>query len=181
MKFKHAVVALATFVSGAAFATPAPTLPGGNLGVLSASPSAFASASFLSRPFSDAYQFTLGALSDIHGSVVDGGALFSSLGFSTGTASFSTAATGAPASTVVIDPLGHFMFTNLAVGTYWLTISGAFNVPPSAQIPASYTGSVYATALTTPGGGVVPEPASLALALAGLGVAGFMLRRRGNA
>lgn len=59
-----------------------------------------------------------------------------------------------------------FSFLGLSAGTYALSVSGF-----------SSTGGVYAggyDVLSTP----VPEPMSYALALAGLGIAGLMLRRR---
>ncbi len=66
-------------------------------------------------------------------------------------------------SSVSLPYVGAFAFSNLAAGNYKLTVSGT--------VGAAYG---VTTAITS----AVPESGSVALALAGLGVAGLMLRRR---
>lgn len=176
MNVKHVLAALAVATAIPAWAT---TYPGGSLGVLSANPSNFESGAIASGSFSDSYGFSLTALSDVFGSVSDnsGSPLLSQLGFAPGMVTFANASLGLLQS-VAIDSLGHFSFANLSPGNYTLTITGAFSVPPFPGV-AAYTGSVYASAQAVPPG-PVPEPAALLLALAGLGIVGFMLRRGGH-
>ncbi len=64
-----------------------------------------------------------------------------------------------------------FTFTGLSAGFYALGVMGTWG---SSGLNI-YTGSVYQPAAA------VPEPESYALALAGLGVAGFVMRRRRKA
>lgn len=175
MNIKHVLAALAVATAVPAWAA---TYPGGSLGVLSANPSNFESGAIVSGAFADSYGFSLNVLSDVFGSVSDnsGSPLLTQLGFAPGVVTFANASVGLLQS-VAIDSLGHFSFANLGPGSYTLTISGAFSVPPSPGV-AVYTGSVYASAQTAPG--PVPEPAALLLALAGLGIVGFMLRRGGR-
>lgn len=76
-----------------------------------------------------------------------------------------TSAAGALAGSK-INP-ANFTFNALADGAYVLSIVGT----PSSSFSAGYGGSLTAVA-------AVPEPESMALMLAGLGVAGTLLRRR---
>lgn len=68
-----------------------------------------------------------------------------------------------------INP-ANFTFNSLADGAYVLSIVGT----PSSSWSASYGGALTAVA-------AVPEPESVAMLLAGLGVAGTLLRRRKTA
>lgn len=79
-----------------------------------------------------------------------------------------TSASGSLAGST-INP-ANFTFSSLADGAYVLSIIGT----PSSSFGVSYGGSL--TAVTA-----VPEPESLAMMLAGLGVAGTLLRRRKSA
>jgi hypothetical protein len=107
--------------------------------------------------FSDDFSFDLSGLSTVTGSV---GSLF-------GTVSFSSALIDGNALTLSSTPTGYgFSLTGLAAGAHTLTIEGAF--PKGGH---AYIGSLYATP-------AVPEPESLALALAGVGVLGTVVRRR---
>ena len=63
-----------------------------------------------------------------------------------------------------------YTFANLTAGSYLVSLFGAANVPYTLVMAG--TGAVTPTA--------VPEPESLALALAGLGSAGILMRRRRN-
>ncbi|HEX5372108.1 MAG TPA: FxDxF family PEP-CTERM protein [Aquabacterium sp.] len=175
MNIKHVLAAVAVAAAVPAWAT---TYPGGSLGVLSANPSNFESGAIVSGSFSDSYGFSLNTLSDVFGSVSDnsGSPLLTQLGFAPGVVTFANASVGLLQS-VAIDALGHFSFADVGPGNYTLTITGTFSVPPFPGV-AAYTGSVYASAQATPG--PVPEPTSLLLALAGLGIVGFMLRRGGR-
>lgn len=62
-----------------------------------------------------------------------------------------------------------FSFTNLAVDTYYLTVKG------TSTAPGVFGAWYLTTAAPKP---TVPEPESLALALAGLGCVGLLARRR---
>jgi hypothetical protein len=70
------------------------------------------------------------------------------------------------------DPSNGFYFQNLAVGSYYLTVSGTSTLP-------GVFGAYYLTTAAAPA--AVPEPESVALALAGLGFVGLTALRRRRA
>lgn len=115
------------------------------------------------RLFSHDYTFTLGSMASVIGSVSN---FFGETSFSSVTVTSSGGASWTKSLTDTNDL--SFDFANLAAGSYKLTVGGVFPLGFHA-----YSGSVYAA--TAP----VPEPASLALALAGLGVVAGVARRRG--
>ncbi len=114
------------------------------------------------------YSFTLGAAASVLGSVEGflGSPTFSAVSL------LSADDLSAVPVTLSFADLSEasFRFDGLAAGNYILTVEVTY---PSG--PQGYSGSVYAT---TP---AVPEPQSLALLLAGLGVAGLVARRRHKA
>lgn len=165
MNFKYIAAAAALAFSGLASAASEAIEDGGDLGTLSASPvSLYASVS--KGTFSADYTFNLSGESDLTGS------LYGLLN-----------AAKLTFSSVTIDNVSFnglsgnaFSFDNVAAGLHTLSVSG------SSTGSALFIGSVYASpsavVVPTP---AVPEPESMALALAGLGVAGFVARRRKQA
>jgi PEP-CTERM motif len=117
--------------------------------------------------FSDTLTFTLGTASFANASitsVVNGGqdVDFTSIVLTGPSGPFTlTSVSGDPVEVWATPGTGF----NLAAGTYTLTLSGN----NSAGI-GSYAGNLAVSP--------VPEPQSLALALAGLGAMGFLMRRR---
>jgi hypothetical protein len=156
MKLKMLVAAASLVAAGSALAG-APALPGGDLGALTATPALFLSqgASFAGGTIADSFTFSVGANSDLIGSIGGFGATFSSV------------LIDGVATTLTATTTGYgFSFDNLTAGSHTLKVNGAF---PSLY---TYIGSVYATP------SAVPEPESLALIFAGLGVVGLVARRR---
>ena len=174
IKLLTAAVAMAASASSFAASTTV-ARPGDDLGLLSEFPSQFLDyrltspeARVVAPPegilFGHTYSFTLGTESSVIGSLAGflGEPAFSSV-------SIVPDLIGGTILTQSLDyaPGGSFRFDNLAAGTYTLLVDVIY---PSG--PQGYAGSVYATAPA------VPEPQSLALLLAGLGVAGVVVRRR---
>ncbi|KGM40097.1 hypothetical protein JY96_08810 [Aquabacterium sp. NJ1] len=135
--------------------------PDDSLGTLSPTPSLYgdllATGKAAGGVFSDDFFFDLSGKSDVIGSV----------GMFFGTVSFSSVLIDGNALALTSTPTGYgFNFSGLAAGAHTLTVEGAY--PKGGH---AYVGSLYATP-------AVPEPESMALALAGLGVMGLVARRR---
>jgi len=161
LKSMLAAGACALLASSAMAAGPV-VQPGGNLGALTPLPALFGALKSTndlgSTPFLDTYTFSLGAASDIYGTV---GEFFGTVDFS------GVSIDGLLPSLVTETTSGiGFSFTGLSAGNHVLYVSGG---TPAGF--SSYTGSVYAVA-------AVPEPASLALLLGGLGFASMLVLRR---
>lgn len=160
MKLNVVLAAASVLLAGAASAGVV-AYPDDSLGTLSPTPSLYgnllATGKAAGGVFSDDFFFDLSAKSDVIGSV---GTFF-------GTVSFSSVLIDGNTLALTSTPTGYgFNFSGLAAGTHTLTVEGAF--PKGGH---AYVGSLYATP-------AVPEPASMALALAGLGVMGVVARRR---
>lgn len=180
MKFQFKLLTMAVALAASASSFAASTTvarPGDDLGVLTEFPSQFLDYRLtdvqgrMAAPpegilFGHNFSFTLGAEASVIGSLAGflGSPAFSSV-------SIVPDAIGGTTFTQSLDYAagGSFRFDNLAAGTYTLLVDVIY--PSGAQ---GYAGSVYATAPA------VPEPQSLALLLAGLGVAGVVVRRRAN-
>lgn len=156
MKLKMLVAAASLVVAGSAMAG-APALPGGDLGALTPTPALFLAqgASFSGGTIADLFTFTVGGNSDVFGSIGGYGATFSSVLIDGVATSLTSTTTGYG-----------FSFTGLSAGSHTLKVEGAYTGL------YTYVGSAYATP------SAVPEPESLALIFAGLGVVGLVARRR---
>ncbi len=170
---KHTLAAIALMCAGAAQAGSM-AIPGGNLGDLNIFPAQFGDSSTQDGPavFGATYHFSLSVLSDVYGSAAALDAFFGQtlspiqlIG-----ASIDGVDLLAQPSLSLASGLT-FSLGNLAAGEHTLTIVGV--ALPGA---AAFTGSVYAQAVTQ-----VPEPASLAFALAGVAVVGGLRARRSTA
>jgi len=83
---------------------------------------------------------------------------------------------GSVLTTSASSGTGTFSFNNLIAGKYKLTFSGIWDTPNHSFQKVNEDVSLANLATITP----VPEPASYAMLLAGLGVMGFVARRRRN-
>jgi hypothetical protein len=170
---KHTLAAIALVCAGAAQAGSV-VMPGGNLGDLNIFPAQFGDSATQDgfTPFAATYHFSLSVLSDVYGSAAALDAFFGQtlspimlIGASIDGIDLLAQPSASPASGLTFS-LGH-----LAAGDHTLTIAGV--AMPGAT---AFTGSVYAQVVTQ-----VPEPASLAFALAGVAVVGGLRARRGTA
>lgn len=114
------------------------------------------------RDFSHDFTFTLSQTATVIGSISN---YFGSTFFS----GVSITSEGGQTWTKTLADVNDstFDFSNLSAGNYTLSVSGVF--PDGFH---AYSGSVYASAAP------VPEPASMAMALAGLGIVAGLARRR---
>jgi hypothetical protein len=122
------------------------------------------SASFSSSAASQTYEFTLAT--DVTGDASVVATLLKTSGYAISSVLFDSVAVANEGSTKFEN---YTLFSGaLSAGTHYITITG------TSLAGATYTGSIEVTP-------AVPEPESLALAFAGLGVAGFIARRRKQA
>lgn len=129
--------------------------------------------------FDYVYNFALDTAGDLNvsantylGPVVDGSAAFS---LYTGTSSGASGTPGAMVGSVFSfgSAIGSATYSNLAAGSYFFEVMGA----PSTKIGTAFNVTIQAPSDTGPLP-AVPEPANMALFLAGLGLMAFVAKRR---
>ena len=166
-------IAIAALCCASAAHAAAPVAPGGYLGDLALFPAQFANGfTTNASAFGDAFLFNLTGNSDVHGSV---SALTSFLGLTLSPIQFAGISIDGELIDWTFDSAtGYdisFSAKNLSSGLHFLVVSG---LVPNA--PAAYSGSIYAKAAPQ-----VPEPSTLAIALAGVAVvAGLRARRKAD-
>lgn len=166
---KHTIAAIALLCAGVAQAGSV-VLPGGDLGALTPFPAQFGASSSQDAitPFGATYNFSLDVASDVFGSAAG---LSSLLGQELSpTLLIGAAIDGFDLQALPSLSLANgltFSLGNLAAGKHTVTIVG-FATPGTS----GFTGSIYAQAVSQ-----VPEPASLALVLAGVAVVGGTRKR----
>jgi hypothetical protein len=174
LKTVSKVAAACALLWGTAFNAQAATY---NLGTLSTgAPLSFNAAVTSAGPFSDIFTFTLPAavssgfsllnfpVSGLFNTVLTSATLFSNADGNLFNGDDSMVKTGTATSSGI-------SFTNgaSAAGTYYLNVTGISTGPQGGL----YNGAISVAA--------VPEPETYAMLLAGLGVMGFIARRRNNA
>jgi hypothetical protein len=73
------------------------------------------------------------------------------------------------------NSVNKFTFSGLTAGDYTLAVNGLVTGKQTASVPATYSGTIKATASVA---SAAPEPADMALTMMGLAGVGFMVRRR---
>lgn len=171
MKLKLIAASMALLVSGASFALTK------DLGVLDAKGADFGAKfarifSFGSPlgNFTDHYTFSLSGASTASGGTLVAMEL-GSLDLELKSVSLSGAGSTTYATTTDDTPQG-FSFSKLGAGTYVLDVAGVLKSLGGPAGYAEYSGSIRSMA------SAAPEPAALAMTLAGLIVVGLMSRRR---
>lgn len=156
MMFKQLAVASALAATAFASQAAAPH-SGGNLGVLGSEEVFFGSSSAgRAQSFNDVYHFSLDGLSSVSGSLAE----------TFGDVSFRSVQLGSATAALLPTTTGYsFSFSSLAAGHHTLTVSGLMGRGRN-----TYEGSLLAQP--------VPEPESIAMLLAGLGVVGAAVARR---
>lgn len=157
MMFKQVAIAAALVVGAVSAQANTAARPGQNLGVLGTQSELFGDVKYSAGSFTDTYNFSLDSLSSVSGSLAP---IFF------GPMSFSQVKVNGVSGALTSTNTGYsFSFDNLAAGSYTLSVLGF--VP---TIPRMYVGSIMAQP--------VPEPQSIAMLLAGLGLMGAVVARR---
>lgn len=167
MKLKFLVASLALAAAGSSMATTF------NLGVQTSPSITFGGNSYTTaQSFSDTFTFTLANNADVAGYAWDAD-LFSNRNVSL----TSLVLSGGSLSNAVTDSTPYtFSFSGLLAGTYSLIVNGSVTGPSTGAFPSGYGIAVGTTqsAVAAP----VPEPETLAMLAMGMGVVGFVARRR---
>ncbi len=133
--------------------------------------------------FDYVYNFQINAVSDLNvsGNTYSGpsvGASSADFNLYMGTSSGSSGTAGALVGTTFSfagQAIQNTTFSDLAAGSYFFEVNGSIAMPTGT----SYNVTIQAPSSTGPLPGV-PEPANVALLLAGLGLMGFMAKRRAH-
>ena len=187
---KHTLIALALAVAGgAASAATVGTLYDATTGDAIANGAALGPGLYTAvqadiqptytSSFDYVYNFALDTKGDLNvaantylGPVVDGSAAFS-LYNGTSTGNSGTAPDQVGNTFSFGSTISTTTFSNLSAGSYFFEVKGA----PSTMIGTAFNVTLEAPSETGPLP-AVPEPANMALLLAGLGLMGFMAKRR---
>lgn len=154
MKLKH-VAAAALLALGAASAQAISVTTNANLGTVGSAAESFGGFTILdSGSFSYAYSFTLDSLSNLSGGLT--GLL--------GNVNFTGVSIGG--TTAALTPAKTFSFSDMAAGHYTMVV----NLTSSSFLGHAWGGSMMAQP--------VPEPQTVAMLLAGLGLMGAVAARR---
>lgn len=168
MKLKMFSAAILLALGAPAMASEC-TGDGSSLGTVGAAPTSFASECFrtFSSPgsdFTDHYSFSIAALGNVAGGLVD----FLVFQWNDVTLS-SVVVTGQGQVRADATPTDGFSFAGLSAGNYDLAVSGSLD---RAQPLGGYTGAISSVAAP------VPEPETYAMLMLGLAGVGFAARRR---
>lgn len=147
---------------------------GSNLGTIGAAPTSFASECFRTfsssgAGFTDHYSFSIAALGNVAGGLVD------FLVFQWNDVNLSSVVVSGQGQTRTDSNANDgFSFAGLAAGNYDLAVSGSLD---RGQLLGGYTGSISSvSSVAAP----VPEPETYAMLMLGLAGVGFAARRRSN-
>ena len=168
MKFKFFSAAILLALAAPAMASEC-TGDGSSLGTVGAAPRSFASECFrtFSSPganFTDHYSFSIAALGNVAGGLVD------FLVFQWNDVNLSSVVvTGQGQVRSDANAADGFSFAGLSAGTYDLAVSGSLD---RGQWLGGYSGSISSIAAP------VPEPETYAMLMLGLAGVGFAARRR---
>lgn len=173
MKIKSLFAALAfALAAPAAFAQSCTS--SSDLGTLGSSETWFGNSFTDEQQFNDCYSFTLGSGSDVSGLTAE---LDLSIKFDVDVTSVTLRGGSLGAGQSLLASTGEFSFDNLGAGVYQLVVSGDVSQVASRYLllGVGYVGAISAAPNFT---AAVPEPETYAMLAMGLGLVGWMSRRR---